>query len=119
MNLIMWVDRPDLQVLEGDPKLRLVDLGEDRKQGISFCQSCSTVLWMEPPGNLNNAMLSPGTLQALEHFEPVAHVWARSALPWIEIPSNTKKYATFPDDSNELRRLWQEKEAQHGRPKLI
>ena len=108
MNLIMWVDRPDLQVLEGEPRLRLIDLGEGRKQGVSICQGCSTVLWMEPPGNPTNAILSPGTLQALDQFAPVAHVWTRSALPWVEIPSNAANYATFPEDSDELRRLWQE-----------
>jgi hypothetical protein len=107
----MWVDRADLQVLKGEPKLRTVELGGGRQQGINFCQRCNTVLWMEPPGNPLNAILSPGTLQALHQFEPVAHVWTRSALPWIEIPSDAEKFGTFPQDSDELRRLWQEKAA--------
>jgi hypothetical protein len=44
-------------------------------------------------------------------FKPVAHIWVKSALPWVTIPEGVAKYETQPDDPKELIRLWQ---AQRG-----
>jgi hypothetical protein len=54
------------------------------------------------------AGLLPGTLHNASEFEPVAHLWTKSALPWIQISPGATVYETQPNRPGELARLWQE-----------
>jgi len=50
--------------------------------------------------------LHPGTLDDPSGLEPVAHIWTRSALPWVVIPPDTLRYPRQPEDFLELVRAW-------------
>ena len=60
------------------------------------------------------AALLPGTLHNAREFEPVAHLWTKSALSWVAIPPGVAVYETHPDRPGELARLWQEAMQQRG-----
>ena len=111
--LAMWVERAALEVLAGEPKLMVFAMGSGRQRRSKACPDCDTRLWAEPANRPNLAILRPGTLQNHKEFEPVAHLYTRSALPWFVIPHGVATYTTQPDDPLELIRLWQE--AKSGR----
>ena len=116
MRLAMWVGRSHLQVLTGEPVLLEFKGSKGRPRRARACAACDTRLWAEPADRPSLAILLPGTLQEASGFEPVAHVWVRSALPWVKIPEGVSKYETQPDDPNELIRLWQAKHGVSGAP---
>lgn len=72
-----------------------------------FCPRCGTRLYH---GNLDaddSVSVKGGTLDETGDLEPVAHIWLRSAQPWIEI--DRARFACFdtePDDRNELMHRW-------------
>ena len=111
MRLAMWVDRSSLRVVAGEPKLLEFQGSHGRPRRARACGNCDTRLWAEPANKPAIAVLLPGTLRDASRFRPVAHLWVRSALPWVTIPDGIAKYETQPNDPQELIRLWQ---AAHG-----
>lgn len=108
MLLAMWVHRTALEVLRGQPELKVSELRAGRERRSKVCPNCATRLWAEPADKPNLAVLRPGTLHNVKEFEPVAHLYTRSALPWVVIPKGIACYETKPDDPGELVRLWHE-----------
>ena len=112
LRLSMWVDRHSLQVERGSPETRTSVLGSGRQRVSKGCARCDTDLWTEPPENPKLAILRPGTLVQHKAFVPVAHLFVRSALPWITIPADAHQYQTKPEDPRELVRLWRQQRQQ-------
>ena len=55
------------------------------------------------------SVLRPGTLDGAKHFTPVAHIWTRSKLPWVQIPAGAPCYEKQIGSFAELVRLWSER----------
>lgn len=106
LRLSMWVMRDQLQLAAGTPALRESVLGSGRRRVSRACARCDTDLWTEPPERPTLAILRPGTLEDARAFEPVAHLFVRSKLPWLAIPEHAARYDTMPEDPRELMRLW-------------
>ena len=106
MRLSMWVDRGALEVTAGKPEVRESDLSSGRRRVGKACARCDTDLWTEPPEYPSRAILLPGTLLRAREFVPVAHLFVRSSLPWLELPKEAVRYGTKPEDPRELVRLW-------------
>ncbi|HEX5126625.1 MAG TPA: GFA family protein [Rhodocyclaceae bacterium] len=113
MRLAMWVNRSAITVIEGAPELQVFELGDGRQRRAKVCAQCDTRLWAEPSDKPDLSILLPGTLQNQNEFEPIAHIWTQSALPWVTIPANAVKYETQPENSKELIQIWQRAIAQH------
>jgi len=107
MRLVMWMPRQSIQVLIGEPVLLEFQGSPGRPRRSRACSVCDTRLWAEPADRPSLAMLFPGTLQNAIHLKPVAHLWVRSALPWVTIPEGVARYETQPNDPRELIRLWE------------
>ena len=115
MRLAMWVNRSALQVTQGDPQLLEFDMGKGRQRRARVCRHCDTRLWSEPVDKPSVAILLPGTLRNAREFEPVAHLWTKSALPWAFIPPGVATYETQPGPG-ELARLWRTAMQQRREP---
>ena len=113
MRLAMWVERDALVVREGEIELRTFDL-EGRQRDVKVCAKCGTHLWSEPESRPKLAVLLAATLDRHREFEPVAHIWTRSAVSWMIFPPGVATYATQPDDQMELVRLWKQKMGGNG-----
>ncbi len=109
LRLSMWVDRAALRVTAGEPVVRTSVLGSGRRRVSKACARCDTDLWTEPPENPTLAIVRPGTLERAREFVPVAHLFVRSALPWVALPADAVRYETRPDDFRELIRLWRQR----------
>jgi hypothetical protein len=75
---------------------------------------CDTRLWAEPANRPTLATLLPGTLHNNTEFEPVAHLWTRSALSWVLIPPGSITYETQPKNPKELIQLWEREMQKRG-----
>jgi hypothetical protein len=53
------------------------------------------------------ATVCAGTLEASASLVPIAHIWTRSAQPWIAIPADALRYEQQPADMLELVRACQ------------
>jgi hypothetical protein len=109
LRLSMWVRRSDLRLDAGTPQVRSSILPSGRQRVALACADCDTELWTAPPDRPQLAILRPGTLVRGRDFTPVAHLYLRSALPWVGIPAGAARYDTAPADPGELVRLWRDR----------
>lgn len=103
-TLSMIVNADDIEVIQGEAAVNTFDMN-----GIEVsrhhCAQCGTGFWYsadEYPGIL---ALKPGTFDDTSWFEPVAHLWTRSAQPWVTFEEDAIKYEKQPELS-ELGELW-------------
>jgi hypothetical protein len=109
-RLSMPVARAAIELTAGEPEhAEYTPLGGRTKQA-ARCASCATWLWGEPERAPAVAILRPSTLDDRSWVEPVAHIWVRSAQPWVRIPAGVLTFDGQPDDERELVRAWR---AQH------
>ena len=109
LRLSMWVEREAIHITAGVPEVRVSVFSSGRQRISKACSRCDTDLWTEPPENPKLAVLRPGTLVRYKEFVPVAHLFVRSALPWIAIPADAAQYETKPNDPKELVQLWRQR----------
>jgi hypothetical protein len=106
---VMWVRRSAIKVVDGDPVLRIFDMGDGRQRRSKLCERCDTRLWAEPSDRPDIAILRPGTLLNQNDFQPVAHLYVRSKQSWLSIPEGAVQFETQPIEPGELTRLWQQR----------
>jgi hypothetical protein len=106
-TLSMIVKREDISVIEGEVAInRFNHNGTDVQR--HHCAKCGTGLWFSAAQMPEVVALKPGTLDDTNWFKPVAHLWLRSAQPWVMLDTTTAKYEQQPEMS-ELMKLWAEK----------
>ena len=86
-------------------------LADGRVKRGQLCATCGTRLWGEPLLYQAIRVLQPGTLDEPSLFPPVAHIWTRSAQPWVVFPKGVALFTEQPEERTQLVRLWQ---GQHG-----
>jgi hypothetical protein len=104
--LSMYVTREALELLRGEPQLREFYLPDGRERRVFACAECGTSLWGARPGLPDLLNLQPGTLDDTSWFRPIAHIWTRSAQPWVQIPADALRYEEQPEDPLPLVRAW-------------
>lgn len=96
-----------LELIKGTSSPYRASLSGGRIKSGLHCSECSTRLWGTIQSVPTIRVLQPGTLDEPTRFRPVAHVWARSSLPWVVFPDRMRTYqenAPF----EELAALWQQ-----------
>ena len=73
------------------------------------CTACRTQLWGISARNAGAFVIRPGTLDDQSGLTPIAHIWTRSAQPWVDIPAGVARYEMQPDDPRVLVTLWKER----------
>ena len=100
----MIVNRNDVKVIAGEVLENIYRLNDNELHRY-HCSNCGSALWFSGAKIPEIVALKPGTLDDTSWFKPIAHVWVRSAQPWVLFDSNTPKYEQQPDIS-ELIELW-------------
>jgi hypothetical protein len=49
------------------------------------CAACACRIWHETAGSTETRIVRAGTLDDPRWAKPVAHIWTRSKLPWVEL----------------------------------
>jgi hypothetical protein len=105
----MPVLRDAVEILRGAPEpFSYSPIGASPKHG-RRCTACSTWLWGEPERLPQVVVIRPSTLDDRSWVEPVAHIWVRSAQPWVRIPDGVLTFAGQPPDERALVRAWRAK----------
>lgn len=106
-TMSMLIDRAFLSVTRGEPTQYVVQFAAGLPATGLMCGSCGTRLWRAGRKNANLIILRAGTLDQTSWLRPVAHLWTRSAQPWLALPKGSGIYETQPHGWEELIRLWQ------------
>lgn len=103
-GLSMIVNDKDFEVTRGTVSTNTIDVNGTKIEK-HHCSDCGTPLWFsaeEYPGIL---AIKPGTFENTSWFKPIAHLWVRSAQPWVSFDIDTPQYQKQPEMS-ELLDLW-------------
>ena len=99
MSLIM----PPRQVefIQGAQTLRSWDTpgGDGRIKRCHYCPDCGTRIMHGSDDATQNVSIKAGSLDDTRGLQPSAHIWLRSAQPWVKV--DRSQYACFdtePDD---------------------
>ena len=103
-NLSMIANRDDLEIIKGEVAVNSVDLnGMDVQR--YHCGHCGTGFWYAADEYPGIVAIKPGTFDDTSWFKPVAHLWMRSAQPWVILDDVSAKYEKQPE-IGELIELW-------------
>ena len=99
INLLIEAERVDL--LAGEPVPVDVPRDDGSVQRISRCPVCQVAVWSEY-GRPEVRFVRAGTLDDPAAVAPDVHIFTRSKLPWVELPSGIPAFDVFYD----RRELW-------------
>ena len=91
-----------LAVAKGQPET--APLGETITS--YYCGSCIRHLFSENSRKPGLTFIPAGLFDDTSWVKPCAHIWTRSAQPWVVIPSDVPTYRTQPTDDSKLLGLW-------------
>ena len=106
-GLSMIVREQSLEVVRGRPQEYKLTLDDGRVKQSRYCGHCATRLF-NPSRVAGLAVLEPGTLDDTSWLRPVAHIWTRSAQPWVAIPGDALRFEKEPrgEEMLSLVRAW-------------
>jgi len=105
--LNMPVPAKDFAILRGEPK-GWQHLSPTGVPVISwFCGDCGGRLYGDRKGREEIVNLRAGTLDDTSWLVPVAHMFMKSAQPWVLPAADAKCHEIGPDDFRPLAAIWQ------------
>ena len=107
-GLSMIINEKDIEITKGKVGISTIDVNGTKVKK-HYCIQCSTSLMFSADEYPEMAALKPGTFEDTSWFRPIAHLWVRSAQPWVKLDSSTPQYEQQPEIS-ELIDLWAARE---------
>jgi hypothetical protein len=111
----VWIERKFVEPLTAvAPKTYRLSGGSGNDHDVFFCGTCGTYVWSKyhiAPGNA--LFVRAGTLDNPAAVEPDVHIFTRSKVSWLQLPSNVRKFESIykidevwsPQSKERLRRL--------------
>jgi hypothetical protein len=93
LNALIEADR--IEMLAGEPQPIAVPTDSGRPHRIFRCPSCQTALWSEYGGVEKIRFVRVGTLDRPSALPPDVHIYVRSKLPWVSLPSGTPAFEAY------------------------
>ena len=103
-TLSMITNEHDMEVTNGEMATSTVDVNGVAVQRHA-CAHCGVGLWFSADAYPGIVALKPGTFDDTCWFTPIAHLWTRSAQPWVKLDNGIAKYEKQPEIA-ELIELW-------------
>jgi len=69
------------------------------------CAACGSALWFSADSLPEYRALKAGAFDDQSWYQPVAHIWVRSAQPWLSLQGEAAQFQQQPEMS-ELFGLW-------------
>jgi hypothetical protein len=115
----LWIERKFVKASGDEPRSFRLKGGTGKAHEVFFCAKCGTHLWSRYHGARGDCLfVRAGTLDTPDSVAPDVHIFTRSKVPWLELPSAARKFKTFynlakvwPADSLERYRLNQAESA--------
>jgi hypothetical protein len=99
INLLIEADRVEL--LAGDPQPGDVPRDDGSTQRIYRCADCQIAVFSEY-GRPEIKFVRGGTLDEPSQVEPDVHIYTRSKVPWISLPTSAPAFEEYYD----MKALW-------------
>jgi hypothetical protein len=106
-SLSLLAERVAVTVQEGKPTVWARRHESGRVINCVLCPNCGTRLFHEPQANSKVTIAKAGNLDETNWLYPVGHIWTRSALPWVTIPTDAVNYDGQPPNFAEIITAWQ------------
>ena len=100
LNALIEADR--VIVRTGAPVGVEVPTDSGKPHLIHRCPICETALWSEYGGRSTIRFIRIGTLDDPAALPPDVHIYTRSKLPWVDLPSDVPAFEAYYDS----RKLW-------------
>lgn len=88
---------------EGGMEVYERDTDSGNRTQCYFCPRCGARVYHRSCRNDALITIKAGSLDRPGELELVAHLWVRSKLPWVMIPSDIPSHQTQPEDFNAWR----------------
>ncbi len=85
INALIETDR--VAILSGEPQPVSMPTDSGRPHRIFRCPNCQTAVWSEYGGLAQLRFVRVGTLDDPTALPPDIHIYTRSKLPWVSLPS--------------------------------
>jgi hypothetical protein len=108
-GISMWVNHKAIEVTQGEPAVQQALTEDGQVRTMRVCPRCFTRLWSEPRPDSHVAIVRGGTLEDTSSLRPIAHLWTRSAQPWVTYPEGATKFDTQPNNILDLVTLWRDR----------
>ncbi|HKU98278.1 MAG TPA: GFA family protein [Vineibacter sp.] len=95
INALIETDR--IMLLSGSPEPVTVPTESGRPHDVHRCPICKTALWSDYGRRPALRFVRVGTLDNPAALQPDAHIFTRSKLPWITLPSSAPAFEIYYD----------------------
>ena len=93
LNALIETDR--IATLAGGPVPIAVPTDSGRPHRIFRCPACQTAVWSEYGGVAGLRFVRIGTLDDPSMLTPDVHIYVRSKLPWVTLPSDVPAFEAY------------------------
>jgi hypothetical protein len=100
INALIETDR--IVLLSGQPEPVAVPTDSGRPHDIYRCPECGTAVWSDYGKRPGLRFVRVGTLDEPSAMSPDVHIYTRSKLPWVSVPSGTPMFPAYYD----MKKLW-------------
>jgi len=100
LNALIETDR--VERLSGDHALFAMPTDSGRPHDVARCRGCGTAVWSHYGGLKVLTFVRVGTLDEPAALPPDVHIYTRSKLPWIALPSGVPAFEAYYDSKT----LW-------------
>ena len=104
------LEEKNLTITNGVAKTDSYQLNDNQLHRYS-CENCGHTVWLTSPEHPGFLALRGGTMDDKKSIKPIAHIWFRSALPWVQVSPEQKNYEQQPT-MRELIELWNQRGAE-------
>jgi len=91
-----------VECLSGEPALSPMPTDSGRPHDVARCSGCGTAVWSHYGGVKALTFVRVGTLDEPVALPPDVHIYTRSKLPWIALPSGLPAFEAYYDSKT----LW-------------
>jgi len=113
-GMSLMVARADVEITAGQERLKTWDTqGDDGLlKRCAFCSDCGSRIYHAGESDDEPLSIKAGSLDDTGWLRPVAHIWLKSAQPWIDVDARQYRcYTEEPGDETELIALWRQQYA--------
>lgn len=94
-GLSMVLNEADVRLTSGAVAINDFTASKNRMHR-HHCVDCGVALWFSSPGYAGIVALKPGTLDDTSSLRPIAHMWYRSAQPWVDVRDDVPVFQEQP-----------------------
>jgi len=100
LNALIETDR--IAVVSGQTALHGMPTDSGQPHDVARCAACGTAVWSHYGGRKVLSFVRAGTLDDPAALPPDVHIYTRSKLPWIALPSGVPAFEAYYDSKT----LW-------------